>query len=408
MANIKAGAWLGADGENYLKGVEGLQSSGFFSSEPKLSYWPAGYPILMWPFAEITTSYFFYIISFIQSLFFAFATYFFTKEVSKTQIKKLTFIAAIFVSCNPTLSLGTLCIGYESPIAACFLMVLGLSLRFFSLPAGQSKRSFINIAQISGWFALMIFMQPRFLLVAIVFVLFFSSKSIGAKLRIQLLSIGIIIVLLTPAVLIFRNYEVSGNAAISNNLGVTMAIGAGPETRGGYVHSGPEVPCRSGNFGKPIDDNTKVICVAKWYALHPLQTIRLAFNKSMFFWSPWSGPLAEGTMARNPWLNISPAYTVMKNPDGTKLVLGMFGKFVSYLWIFGQILFLLLGFRFMLLRGGLERKLAYLMIIPIFISWAISIGTIGDHRFRIPTMSLSLILQAVAFQEVKKRISKAV
>ena len=44
MANIQAGIWVGADGENYLAGVEGLLTSGFFSEEPKLSYWPAGYP----------------------------------------------------------------------------------------------------------------------------------------------------------------------------------------------------------------------------------------------------------------------------------------------------------------------------------------------------------------------------
>jgi len=35
------GIWLGADGENYLKGYDALSSDGVFSTEGILSYWPA-------------------------------------------------------------------------------------------------------------------------------------------------------------------------------------------------------------------------------------------------------------------------------------------------------------------------------------------------------------------------------
>ena len=408
MTNIKAGAWLGADGENYLVGVEGLQSSGFFSDESKLSFWPAGYPLLMWPFAEITTAYFFYIISFIQSLFFAFATYFFTKEVSKSQMKNFAVVFAIFISLNPTLSLGTLAIGYEAPVASCFLMVLGLSLKFISQPTRSLRSSLGLMAQVSGWFALMIFMQPKFLLVAFVFFLLLVFQISGNKIQVQLLSLGLIIVLMTPAIMMFRNYEVSGKAIISNNLGVTMAIGAGPSTSGSYVHEGPEIPCDAKPGTEVVSDNQRVKCVIEWYLKNPLITAKLAFNKSMYFWSPWTGPLANGTMARNPWLKISPAYTTTKNQEGSNLVLGPFGKSISYLWIIGQIFFLVIGFLALRRRGEIEKKFAWLLLSPVLISWAISIGTIGDHRFRVPTMSLSLVLQAIAFQAARNRISKAI
>ena len=66
MGNTQSGGWYGADGENYTMGVDGLLKDGFFSEEPKLSYWPAGYPLLLWPFAELAISNFFYIISFLQ------------------------------------------------------------------------------------------------------------------------------------------------------------------------------------------------------------------------------------------------------------------------------------------------------------------------------------------------------
>ena len=35
------GIWLGADGENYLKGYYGLLKDGIFSTENLLNYWPA-------------------------------------------------------------------------------------------------------------------------------------------------------------------------------------------------------------------------------------------------------------------------------------------------------------------------------------------------------------------------------
>ena len=71
MANIQAGAWYGADGENYMFGVDGLNKEGFFSKESKLSYWPAGYPLLIWPLAKISVANVFYFLSFLQTVFFA-------------------------------------------------------------------------------------------------------------------------------------------------------------------------------------------------------------------------------------------------------------------------------------------------------------------------------------------------
>ena len=53
MTNIQTGIWLGADGENYLTGLDGLLATGFFSEESVLSYWPAGYPLLLWPIGEL-------------------------------------------------------------------------------------------------------------------------------------------------------------------------------------------------------------------------------------------------------------------------------------------------------------------------------------------------------------------
>ena len=407
MMNIPAGGWLGADGENYTAGVDGLLNEGFYSTEPKLSYWPAGYPLLLWPIAEISLSKFFYIVSLLQSVFFAYSTYFFTKKMANSSLKSFAFWTSIIISFNPTLSLSSLAVGYEAPIAACFMMIAGII--WANVNAVQDRKFWVNVSFVGGWFALATFMQPRFLLIAIIIASLWTLKTLGTKNRIRIAALVIAIMMIAPAIMIFRNIEVINKATISTNLGVTMRIGAGPETSGGYGRSGPEVPCEPKAPATTVTDNEIVVCVLKWYITHPIDTVRLSFNKAQFFWSPWSGPKAEGTMARNPWLKISPVQQVGKsNQEGQGLVFGTFGVAVSYLWIIGQVFFLLFGYRALRKLGRDEAFFARVLLSPVLVSWLISLGTIGDHRFRIPTMSMSLALQVIAFLAIRKKINDRV
>ena len=407
MGNIQSGAWYGADGENYIMGLDGLLASGFYSEEPKLSYWPAGYPLLLWPIALLTKSLFFYLVSAIQSIFFAYATYFFTNKMAKSSLKNFAFWTSIIISFNPTLSLSTLAIGYEAPIAACFMMITGLI--WANTNPNFDKKFWIAVASAGGWLALATFMQPRFLLIAIIIAVMWALRVVGTKNRIRIAALITAIMMVAPAIMIFRNLEVIDKATISTNLGVTMRIGAGPETSGGYVRSGPEVPCEPKPPATKVTDNDVVLCVIKWYVSNPLDTVRLSFNKSLFFWSPWSGPIADGTMARNPWLKISPVQEIATSSEsGQKLVAGAIGTTISYLWLLGQVVLLFIGYRSLRRLGSDEKFFANIVMIPIVLSWLISIGTIGDHRFRLPTMSMSLLLQVVAILAIRKKLNDKV
>jgi hypothetical protein len=408
MFNIQAGAWYGADGENYMTGVDGLLTQGFFSNEPLLSYWPAGYPILMWPIAIISQPKFFYILTILQSLFFAYATYYFTKKMAQSSLKNFAFWVAIIISFNPTLSLSSMSVGYEAPIAACFMMIAGTILSTFNKPI--DKKFWIAVGSVGGWFALATFMQPRFLLIAIIIAIMWALKIAGAKNRIRIAALVISIMLVAPGIMIFRNAVSIDKATISTNLGVTMRIGAGPETSGGYVRKGPEVPCEPKAPATTVSDNELVICVLKWYLTNPLDTVRLSFNKAILFWSPWDGPLSvNGTMARNPWLKISPVLQIAKSTqDGRELVFGFFGYALSYLWLVGQVLFLFLGYRSLRKLGTDEKFFAKVLLTPVLVSWLLALGTIGDHRFRVPTMSMSLVLQIVAMLAIRKKLNNRV
>jgi hypothetical protein len=407
MGNIQAGGWLGADGENYTTGVDGLLKDGFFSEAATLSYWPAGYPLLLWPFAELAVSKFFYIISFLQSLFYAYSTYFFTNKLRASSLKYLAFWVSMLITFNPTLSLSSLAIGYEAPIASCFMMIAGII--WTNTNPNINKKFWLNVAYVGGWFALATFMQPRFLLIAIFVAAMWALKVVGIKNRIRIAALVTAIMMVAPAIMIYRNSVVIDKATISTNLGVTMRIGAGPDTSGGYARTGPEVPCEPKAPATSVTDNEVVICVVKWYLTNPVDTARLSFNKALFFWSTWSGPEVEGTMARNPWLKISPAHQVaIGSQSGRNFVYGPFGILVSWGWIFGQMIFLFAGYRSLRRIGADEKFLAQIVLTPVVLSWLISIGTIGDHRFRIPTMSMSIFLQVVAFLAIRKKLNERV
>ena len=408
MMNIPNGIWLGADGENYLTGLDGLFNNGFFSEEPLLSYWPAGYPLLMWPFTVFAQPVFYYVISTIQSVFFAYATYFFTNKMAKSSLKNFAFWTSIILSFNPTLSLSSMAIGYEAPIAACFMMIAGII--WANTNPVFDKKFWLNVAYVGFWFSLATFMQPRFLLVAIIIAIMWALRVTGTKNRLRIAALITSVMMVAPAIMIFRNVEVIDKATISTNLGVTMRIGAGPETSGGYTRSGPEVPCEPKSPGAGVSDNELVVCVLKWYLTNPLDTVRLSINKAILFWSPWDGPLSvNGTMARNPWLKISPVNQIAKsNSEGQGLVFGFIGNTISWLWLIGQVLFLLLGYRSLRKLGPNEKFFAQVLITPVLISWLLAIGTIGDHRFRVPTMSMSLALQIIAILAIRKKLNNRV
>jgi len=397
MANIVGGgAWLGADGENYLTGVKGLLDQGYFSDKDVLSFWPAGYPILIWFLAKISLAHVLWLLSISQSIFYAYSCYFFLKQLRGTQLQPYIFPIGIVMTFNPTLSLSSLVVGYESPIASCMLMIVGLILK------SQRQNTHIELAKhisLVGLFSyLATFMQPRWVLTSIVIALIWALMLKGNKTRAMVLIGVIAIMTIAPAVLIQRNSHAIQKAVISTNLGATMRIGAGESTSGGYLHSGPEVPCDPTPPSTVTSDSDLVKCVLRWYVSNPSKTLQLAINRAWYFWSPWSGPLGNGTMARNPWLKIDPIQNIAQtSAAGKDLVYQSFGKAVSFFWTVIGISLFFTGFFWLRSMKGLYSNLAYLAFTPVVLSWLISIATIGDHRFRLPTLSLSLFLQVLGY-----------
>jgi hypothetical protein len=285
------------------------------------------------------------------------------------------------------------------------LMVTGLIIK--SQMNAVDRRFWIRVAAVGGFFALASFMQPRWVLttlvVAVIWALAYKNRKHQA-----LILIGVMgIMALAPVALIARNQKAGNGTVISTNLGVTMRLGAGDETDGGYAHKGPDVPCDPVAPATTVTDNDVVKCVIKWYASNPVKSVKLFINKGFFYWSPWSGPIVNGTMARNPWLKIDPLLNIARgSQQGHDLVYGAFGKLVSWIWMLSCISLFFIGFFWLRSFKGVYSQLAWLTFTPVVISWLVGMGTIGDHRFRLPTMSLSLFLQVVGVYALRHRAQR--
>jgi hypothetical protein len=396
MANITGGGWLGSDGESWLAGADGLLKQGYYSDASVLSYLPAGYPIIIWLIAKISVVNGVWLLSLVQSAFYAYASYFFVKQLRDTKLRPYILLIGIAIAFNPTLSLSTLVVGYESLLSTSMLLIVGFIIKSKNMAADAKIGKFIvGVGAIS---ALATFIQPRWILttiiIAIAWALMFKNRKIQA-----VILIGVIgIMSIAPALIVQRNIQSVDKAVVASILGGNMAVGAGDETSGGYPHTGPVVPCEPTPPAAAVTDSEMFRCVIKWYAGHPVKGVRLFINKGFFYWSPWSGPLGEGTMARNPWLKVNPLVNIAKgSQEGSDFINKLPGKIISFAWVMGCISLMFVGFFWLRSMKGLYANIAYMTLTPVVVSWLVTLATVGDHRYRIPTMPLSLFLQVMGY-----------
>ena len=394
LINIPGHVWLGADGENYITGLNALNKDGIFSTEHLLSYWPAGYPLLMLIFSKLILSQTLVITLIFQSALFSFTTWYFSSKLLKTKLSNFATPALLFLNLNPTLSLSTLTVGYESISASIFLISITLFLGEFIGDVKKFLSKKVLIASVLLSFSS--FLQPRFFLTSLLIFLIWGIALQPRKLLVGFLVILFSITSLLPGFLIFRNIQANHFVAVSTNLGITMNLGAGPGATGAYIKDGYGVPCPELKGNEAERDAQLRNCVISWYLKNPGKSAQLFFNKAKFFWSPWSGPEASGSMARNPWLKFNPLVSIAKqSPSGYQLVYGGFGKLVSWVWMIGLIVLTLFGFYALWSSLGIYRYLGLMSGVIVLSNWLVSVGTLGDHRQRLPIMTISLFLQLI-------------
>ena len=399
--------WMGADGENYVTGLTGLFQEGLFSEVERLTYFPAGYPILIYALTFFSQAWSLLIIALLQTLLYTGASIYFVHQLTKTRLAKFAWLIALILAFNPTLAFNSYAIGYESLVASLLLISFGLLMQDYR--KSKSKLVSREVLLVALLLGITSFVQPRMVATAFIIFSIWALATRAKLVALGLIVISMLITLFFPASLYIRNVVARDVPAVSTNLGTTIFIGVGPEATGGYNGKYNGVPCPEAVGTEAEVDSAKVRCAIKWYLENPGPALELAAKKAVFYWSPWFGPVANGTMARNPWNQNHPLKSTAQNQQGYDLIFGTIGKVVSWLWLLSTIGFMLFGFWILWRANGLERLLGVTALAVIIINMLVSMATIGDHRFRLPVAGLSLFLQGVGLAwAFSKRVRRSI
>ena len=393
----------GSDGENYLNGLLALINDGIFSPEQILSYFPAGYPIVMYLISKLDQDYTFIFLSIIQSLIFSYSAYFLSKYLIQTKLKKYTTIIFLMIILNPTLSLSSIIIGYESLTASGSIFIIALLVKFKLLRDKDVKSQVKTVLGASIICGFISFLQPRLILglLVIIFITILNKEKI--KKTFILIVISTCITIIFPASLVYRNLQATGIKSVSTNLGTTMNLGAGENTKGSYWDKKKGTKCDD-DKRENRSDSEIVKCVLKWYIDNPKKSFELFVYKSIYFWSPWVGPLAEGTTGRNPWLRYGPYNYLSENYFSKLYINERIEIILSQIWQISTIIFLGVGVLTLIRMKSIEAFLGLILAVLILINWGITLLTIGDNRFRIPISGATILLQSVGILIVVKKI----
>ena len=271
------------------------------------------------------------------------------------------------------------------------MIALGAFLKFSNRQDKSLKNPEIWYAALA--LALATFMQPRISVLAFTFFLIWALASFKRLVTLLMIVSTSAVVALGPLFMIGRNVVANDFVAISTNLGTTMNIGAGPQSTGGYTNQATGVPCTPIEGSAAVQDSHRVGCVLSWYKENPGLGVGLFLRKFTYHFSPWFGPLANGTTARSPWLDIHPFKSTVQSQEGFNMVYGNTGKLVSWGWLIGSFALMIWGFIALWRLKGQAQVLAALLLTPSLLNALSSLITIGDNRFRMPTMTLSILLQ---------------
>jgi len=297
---------------------------------------------------------------------------------------------------NPTLTLSSFVIGYESILASSIMLIT-----YYAFRLNNSLVSTKAIFLCGFWGGIASLVRPAIYPLLVVIILSLALKV--PRLRWGGVLTLFFIISVSPTVTALRNLEVTGHFTIGTSLGTTMLFGAGDKSQGNYLENGTELECSVKEDSPAEQDFEKVKCAVLWHIQNPDDSLLLSAKKISHLFSAWYGPLSQGTMARNPWLYFHPVRNYSNNWL-SDIYFGRVGLSLAYLNLGFVIFSIIAGALFLKKRKRVME--AVILCVPILGIMALSALTVGDHRFRIPIIPqiITLILVALLGLWDKKAI----
>ena len=404
--------FIAADGVNYQQSLVSLNKDGLFSKYPGLFFQPAGYPLLIWSFTFFGLLPLAPTLISVQAGMHVISTLRLRQAILNSKWSLLANLVYLLVLLNPVLIMSTLNLGYESIAASLFALLLSECIKMEK--RAENSIFLIRISLIVG---ILTFLNVRFVLLFLIVFIFrkkrWARKSKSRDARILVFAVSI--TFLPIALLSLRNTIAVGVHGPSTNLGVTLNWGAGIGATGAHNIRGTfGIPCPklTGNQNAVGENEIRAIffnvtegnppsrisrsdaylrdCVLRWYVDNPKEMIRLLSAKALFYFSPYTGPLSHGTMTINNPLSRE-LDRKMEGISSPSIDVGV--RLLYSMWSIALLLLTLFGLYKIYLR---QSDVGLALFFVVFLQAAISIITIGDNRFRIPTTSLIIFISVIA------------
>lgn len=376
----------GSDARTYLNAAQVLAVDGPLADAPRLPYWPAGYPALIAQAYRLFGLEAHWAIQVVQILLLGVASWCAYRLISGVFDTATALLAMMLLAMHPALLAASSAIMYESSLGS----FLTIAVYLVWLAAGRPRGGMHHIALAGLALAAAAALQPKVMLAAVLvagWLWWRQRRAITVAVLVMVASLG-------PLALVARTHVTDDRLAVSANLGTTMGIGFNDHATGGYVTETPQPPCehQEDMFDR---DRALVRCSVRWAASHPLRTAALTVRKAMFYWSPMAGPLS----ARGTWYH---SFRYQRLLPGSVERTGAFQTFdevTSNLWTVVTVALVAAGI-WLGVRDRRTRSGTMLLSLPVLAFLVVSLGTIGDARFRLPTSLLLTGLIAFALTRI--------
>lgn len=379
----------GPDSDTYDSAARVLADEGPLAPEvPGIPYFPAGYPLFLSVFYRVVDDP--RLATAVQVLLFGFATWIAYLLVRREFDLPVAALSTFLLCVSPGLFAASAELMYETMLGGG--IVLGFD--FFSRSVrGAAQRRIPLAAAGVITLSLAATIQPKVVVVALLAIAWFAIRTR----HLLAVSVLVLALLVGPLALAARNFYAVGDFATSRNLGATMAYGMHDDATGGS-DVGFAPPCAVTSI--PVEERSQFKCSIRWAIENPLEATWLGLKKVMYFSSPLVGPLA----GRGTWFHAFDFRRVL--PDS--LLEAMWYRNLEFaLWnVWTAVWGLLVVGGAAIAARRYPRAGVWLFAIPILAFALVSMGTIGDGRFRLPVAPFYSAFIAVAIMAIVDRFRR--
>jgi hypothetical protein len=382
----------GSDARTYRDAAQVFAAEGLFADAPRIPYWPAGYPTLIAQIYRVFGLEANWAVQVFQIVLLAVASWCAYRLISGVFDRATGVLSAVLLAMHPALLAASSSIMYESSLAS--LLTIAVYLLWV---AAESPRGGLHHVAASGLLlALAGALQPKVMLAAVLV----GGWLLWRLRRATAFAVLVIVASLGPLALAAQTRITDEHFAVSANLGVTMGIGFNDDATGGYLHSVAQPPCgeHEDMFAR---DRALVRCSIRWAMGHPLRIPALTARKAMFYWSPMAGPLS----ARGTWYHSFRYQRLLPGSVEQTPAFQTFDEVTGNLWTIVTVMMVGTGI-WLGVRDRRTRSGTTLLLLPVVAFLLVSLGTIGDARFRLPTSLLLTGLVAFALRRLWSNLSQ--